>query len=508
MQQEVNGNLTGACYQLLIRLSLLFVVFYSTATFAATEDVELPDFGDSAGAIISPEQEKQLGEGFMRQMRRYAPVITDEEVEDYVQRLGLSLGKLSGYYGDFTFFMLDAPGINAFAVPGGFIGIHTALILEARGESEVASVLAHEIVHITQRHTARMIEAQQRMNIPRMAAMLGAMAVMAMNPDAGMGALTAVQALSTQGRINFTRANEREADRIGIQLLHEAGYNPHSMADFFQRLQTASRYTDPAFLPEILRTHPVTVNRISEARDRALRLGEVPIREDSFEFHLVRTKLSVHASDDPGAIKRFYELALREGTMVHESVARYGFVLALTAASEFEKARVEVSKLLLGSPNILAFRLAAAHLELRAGNISAALKHYAVAYRDDPTSRAAAYGYANMLNLAGKPEVAKKHLRASSFVGRGDPRFFKLLAEAENDIGNIVNSHFSLSEYYRSLGELRLALQQLYLAQKTADITNYQRLRIDARMDEINEELGQLEQSTKERERKRQERRR
>ena len=113
-----------------------------------------------------------------------------------------------------------------------------------------------------------------------------------------------------------------------------------------------------------------------------------------------------------------------------------------------------------------------------------------------------------MLNLAGKPEVAKKHLRASSFVGRGDPRFFKLLAEAENDIGNIVNSHFSLSEYYRSLGELRLALQQLYLAQKTADITNYQRLRIDARMDEINEELGQLEQSTKERERKRQERRR
>ena len=502
MQQGINKNLTGSSLRLWTCLWIVFAALWGTPTFAVSEDDDLPDFGDSAGAIISPEQEKQLGKGFMRQMRRYAPVITDEEVEDYVQKLGMSLGELSGYYGDFTFFMLDARGINAFAVPGGFIGIHTALILQAQGESEVASVLAHEIVHITQRHTARMIEAQQRMNIPRMAAMLGALAVMAMNPEAGMGALTAVQALSTQGRINFTRANEREADRIGIQLLHEAGYNTHAMADFFQRLQTASRYTDPAFIPEILRTHPVTVNRISEARDRALRLGDAPVREDSYEFHLVRTKLDVRSADDPAAVKRFYELALREGTSVHESIARYGYVLALTAASEFEKARIEVSKLLLESPHILAFRLAAANLELRANNVPAALEHYALAYRDDPTSRAATYGYANMLNLAGKPDVAKKHLRASSFVERGDPRFFKLLAEAENDIGEIANSHFSLSEYYRSLGELRLALQQLRLAQKTDDITNYQRLRIDARTDEINEELAQLEQGTLERERK------
>lgn len=484
------------------------MVSWGGATAAVTDGELLPDFGDSAGAIISPEQEKQLGEGFMRQMRRYAPVVTDEEVEDYIQNLGMSLGELSGYYGEFTFFMLDARGINAFAVPGGFIGVHTALILQSHGESEVASVLAHEIVHITQRHTARMIEAQQRMNIPRMAALLGGLALAAMNPEAGLGALTALQAVSAQGQINFTRANEREADRIGIQLLHEAGYNTHSMADFFQRLQTASRYTDPVFIPEILRTHPVTVNRISEAKERALRLGDAPIREDSYEYHLIRTKLDVRSADDPGAIKRFYELALREGTAVHESVARYGYVLGLTAASEFSKARIEVAKLLLESPHISAFRLAAANLELRAGDVPAALEHYALAYRDEPKSRAAAYGYVNMLTLAGKPDVAKKRLRASSFVERGDPRFYKLLAEAENDLGETTNSHFSLSEYYRSLGELRLALQQLRLAQKTDDITNYQRLRIDARMDEINEEIAQLEQGTLGRERQRKERRR
>jgi predicted Zn-dependent protease len=482
-------------------------LFWSVAGVRAMEREELPDFGDSAGAIISPAQEKQLGEGFMRQLRRYAPVVTDEEVEDYIQNLGMSLGELSGYYGDFTFFMIDARGINAFAVPGGFIGIHTALILQSQSESEVASVLAHEIVHLTQRHTARMIERQQRNSIPAMAALLGAVALAVVNPEAGLGALTAVQAVNAQGQINFTRANEREADRIGIQLLYEAGYNTGAMADFFQRLQTASRYTDPAYIPEYLRTHPVTVNRIAEAKERSERLGSAAIYEDSYEYHLIRTKLDVHAAADPARAKQFYRDALREGG-THEAIARYGYVLALTAASDFETARIEVAKLLLESPHILAFRLAAANLELRAGNIPGALEQYAIAYRDEPKSRAAVYGYANMLTLAGKPDEAKKHLRGNGFSDRRDPRYFKLLAEAENDLGQIANSHFSLSEYYRSLGELRLAVQQLRLAQKTPEVSNYQRLRIDARMDEINQELAQLEKGTAGRERERQERRR
>jgi len=486
----------------------LIYFFVTGAPPAATELEDLPDFGDSAGAIISPEQEKQLGEGFMRQMRRYAPIVTDEEVEDYIQKLGMSLGELAGYYGDFTFFMVDARGINAFAVPGGFIGMHTALILQSKSESEVASVLAHEIVHLTQRHGARMIEEAQRTNIPAMAALLGAIALTAMNPEAGLGALTAVQAVQAQRQINFTRANEREADRIGIQLLYEAGYNTQAMADFFQRLQTASRYTDPAFIPEILRTHPVTVNRISEARERAERLGSVPIREDSYDYHLIRTKLDVNAADDPARVKHFYKTALREGTFAHESIARYGYVLALTEAGDFAKARVEVTKLLLEAPQILAFRLAAGRLELRADKLTAALDHFARAHRDYPENRAAAYGYANILTLAGKPEEAKKLLRDYGLADRRDPRFFKLLAEAENDLGQTANSHFSLSEYYRSLGELRLAVQQLRLAQETPEISNYQRLRIDARMDEINDEITQLEKGTAGRERERQERRR
>lgn len=505
---SVTNHRERPTFIMLARALACLVVLVCNMALAQTEREQLPDFGDSAGAIISPEQEKQLGEGFMRQMRRYAPVITDEEVEDYIQNLGMSLGSLVDYYGEFTFFMLEVRGINAFAVPGGFIGVHSGLLLESRSESEVASVLAHEIVHITQRHTARMIEDRQRTSIPAMAALLGAVALAAVNPEAGIGALTAVQAIQAQRQINFTRANEREADRIGIQLLHDAGFNTYAMADFFSRLQTASRYTDPAFIPEILRTHPVTVNRISEAKERAERLGAPPIREDSYEYHLIRTKLDVRGANDPASVKRYYELALRDGTSVHESIARYGYVLGLTASSDFQKARIEVAKLLVESPHILAFRIAAGQLELRAGDVGEALKHYEIAYREQPESRAAAYGYANLLTLAGWPAEAKQQLRNYAFAERGDPRYFKLLAEAENDLNEKVNSHFSLSQYYRSLGELRLSIQQLRLAERIPDITNYQRLRVDARMDEINEELDQLEKGTAGREKQRKERRR
>ncbi len=488
-------------------MCVLFCAGPATAP-ALPEADELPDFGDSSGAIISPEQEKQLGEGFMRQMRRYAPLVQDEEIEDYIQNLGDSLGDLAGYDGEFTFFMVNARGINAFAVPGGFIGVHTTLILESKSESEVASVLAHEIVHITQRHTARMIEAQQRTTIPALAALLGSVALMAMNPEAGLGALTAVQAINAQRQINFTRANEREADRIGIQLLHEAGFNTYAMGDFFERLQTASRYTDPDFIPEILRTHPVTVNRIAEARARAERLGSPVVREDSYEYHLVRTKLDVLSAPDPSTVRHFYSTRLNEATGANATLARYGYVLALTASNDFDRARAEVAKLLLEAPGILSFRLAAAQIEFEAGNLDEALRQYEVAFRDAPKSRAAAYGYANMLTLAGKPDLAKKHLRSLPYAKRGDPRYYKLLAEAENDLGQKANSHFSLSEYYRSLGELKLALRQLRLAQESPEISNYQRLRVDARMDEIADELDQLEKGTVERVRDREERRR
>lgn len=158
-----------------VLLSLAVAAAFAVPPLPAQERIDLPDFGDSAGALISPEQERKLGENFMREMRRQAPIVYDEEVEDYIQKLGDSLGDHSDYYGDFSFYVIDSPVINAFAVPGGFIFFHTGLILETQTESELASVVGHEISHVTQRHGARMIEAASQMNLPMIAATIGAL---------------------------------------------------------------------------------------------------------------------------------------------------------------------------------------------------------------------------------------------------------------------------------------------------------------------------------------------
>lgn len=469
-------------------------------------EAELPDIGDSAGAIISPEQERQLGISTMRELRRMAPLVTDEEVEDYIQNLGMALGKHTNYYDDFHFFIIGSPVINAFAVPGGYVGVYSGLILNSKSESEVASVLAHEISHLTQRHGARMIEAASHMSIPSMAAFLGAILVAAINPQAGLGALAGVAAAQQQYQLNFTRANEKEADRIGIELLHEAGFRTLSMADFFERLQLANRYTDPAMIPEFLRSHPVTVNRIAEARERAERLSDKVIREDSYEYQLVWHKLNVLNSPDPVQAKNFYETSLRSGDFKNEAATRYGYTLALTAAGDFDRARIEISKLLLESPKLTAFRLVEARIEEESGHTKKALALYSAIQQDDPESRAVTYNYAALLNRSAQPAEAKRLLREFGVSDARDPRFFKLLAEAEDRLGSPAESHYNLAEYYRSVGELELASEQLRLAQIVPELSHYQRLRIDARLDEIEKDLNRLDEDRAKR-RKREEKR-
>ncbi len=454
----------------------------------------LPDFGDSAGAYISPEQERLLGLTFMRQMRAQAPVVTDEEVEDYIQKIGMQLGQFSGYYGDFHFFVVKTPVINAFAVPGGYVGVHSGLILSTHNESELASVIAHEISHLTQRHGARSAEAAGRMTIPAMAAFFGAIALAAVAPQAGMGAIAAVGAAQQQYVLNFTRENEREADRLGMALLNRAGFNTLSMADFFERLQLANRYTDSKEIPELLRSHPVTVNRIAEARERAEKMRPRVIREDSDDYQIIWQKLNVMDSTDPVQTKAFYEIALRDGTYTNEAAMHYGYALALTEVGDYDGARAAFHKLLAQHPHVTAFQIAMARLEQRAGNLAGALSLFDIARHADSQSRAATYGYVSLLNNTGHPEQGRKVLREFGVSDQRDPRFYKLQAEAEQKMGDVVNSHYDLSEYYRALGDLELAAQQLKLAQTAPAISHYQRMRVDARLDEIEKELDRTDE--------------
>ncbi|MDH3872013.1 MAG: M48 family metalloprotease, partial [Gammaproteobacteria bacterium] len=260
--------------------------------------MDLPSIGDSSGSVISPEQEQQLGAAFMRQLRSSGIILEDLEITNYIESLGQRLTVNSEDPARrFTFFVVNEPSINAFAGPGGYIGIHTGLILASESESELAGVLAHEIAHVTQRHLARAYEASERLSLPTMAAMLAAILVASQHSEAGQAAMAAVSAGGMQYQIDFTRANEKEADRVGIQTLALAGLDPFGMPRFFERLQKNSRLYGSR-PPEFLSTHPVTTDRIAEATSRAER-HTASKQGDSLDFQLVRAKLRVNNYDNP-----------------------------------------------------------------------------------------------------------------------------------------------------------------------------------------------------------------
>jgi predicted Zn-dependent protease len=255
---------------------------------------DLPDFGDSSGSLISPTQELEFGEAFMRSVRAQATLVSDPDLNRYIRRLGDRLvgnSDAPGY--PFTFFIVQDSAINAFAGPGGYIGVHTGLILAARNESELAGVMAHEIAHVTQRHLLRAYEAANQLSLPTAAATIAAILLgVATNSDAGIAAASAIQAGSIQYQLNFTRANEKEADRIGIQTLGRSGIDPFGMPSFFERLYQSTRLYGAANIPEFLSTHPVTTDRIAESMQRAEQQGRGK-ELDSLEFQLQRARLEV-----------------------------------------------------------------------------------------------------------------------------------------------------------------------------------------------------------------------
>jgi predicted Zn-dependent protease len=232
-------------------------------------NLELPDIGDPTGTSFTPLQEQQLGEAFYRNLHSQLEISQDSEVNDYIQNLGQRLTANSDKPEQpFHFFIVNSAQINAFAGPGGYIGVNAGLILASETESELASVMAHEIAHVTQRHLFQTFQDSSRLSLPMAAAMLAAMLVGSQSSQAGQAALLATQAAMAQHQINFTRDNEAEADRVGMQILSKSTFDPRGMPAFFERLQQSTRFSGHS-APEFLLTHPVTTSRISDTRGRA-----------------------------------------------------------------------------------------------------------------------------------------------------------------------------------------------------------------------------------------------
>jgi len=476
-------------------LIVFLLALFVGATANSAED--LPDFGDSVGSVISPEQERRLGEAFVRDLRSKAVIVDDPELEEYIQSLGIKLAtQADSHDHPLSFFLVDSPVLNAFAVPGGFIGVHTGLIQQTQSESELAGVLAHEISHVTQRHSARMFEAASKLSIPTAVGMLGAILLGAVSPEAGRAAIAAVAAGQEQYALNFTRANEQEADRIGIQVMARAGFNPHGMPDFFERMQTANRYSDPANIPEFLRTHPVTTNRIAESRERADQFA-LRKQEENEDYHFMRAKVRVLGTKEPREAVQFYADTLRSGQYQNEAAARYGYALALTRAGEYGKARLQLQRLLQTASENVHFLLALARLDVAEKDYASALQVYERTLALYPDHRAAVLGRVEALLANDQPKEARTVLRDYMSTHSSDTRSYQLLAEAEGQSGSMIESHIAQAEYYYGSGELGLAIEQLKLAKNEPGVTYYQNERVQARLDQFQKEFDEEKKEKK-----------
>lgn len=337
--------------------------------------IELPDMGDSSGTLITPEEEQQLGAAFFRSLNAQITINQDPEIQHYIQSIGqrlVTVSDLPGY--PFHFFVVLENDINAFAGPGGYIGVNSGLILTTEAESELASVMAHEIAHVTQRHLYRAAEAANRLSIPTAVATLAAILLGTQSPQLGQAALVAIQAGSIQFQIDFTRENEEEADRVGMHILSESQYDPRSMPTFFERLQQSTRYYGQN-IPEFLRTHPVTTSRISDSRSRA---DQYPYKQypDSLSYQLIRAKLKVQTGTDPAESRKYFESRLNQGTEEQRTVALYGLGLTALAQQKFDEAERIFQKLMTGFPAQPQYGAALARTALEQRQLNKALALY------------------------------------------------------------------------------------------------------------------------------------
>ena len=467
-------------------LSLLFSL---QSVYAEVSALDLPDFGDSAGSVISPQMEKRIGEAFMRHVRKSATIVDDPQVQSYIRSLGYKLVSNSDDSGeDFTFFVVRDPMINAFAAPGGIVGVNSGVFINAQNESELAAVVAHEIAHVTQRHMARMYERQDQLSLPMVGALVASILVGIVNPRAGQAAITAVAGAQAQYGINFTRANEEEADSIGMQILARSDFDPAGMPGFFERLQRNSRYYQ-GNAPEFLRTHPLTTSRIADARARAENYPDIKV-QNSESFELVRMKLIVITEqDDKAAVKRM-EGILKEAEQAGKDLipARYGYAFALTRAQRYQEAREQVRILLEHDNEKPAFLLVAARLEAAQRNYPSALKIYEEMQKLYPDYRPLILAWSQTLIDAGQPAKARDILRKYGRSNPTDHQYYELLARAEGMAGNDIEAGIAKAEYFYLIGDTQLAIERLKHTQRQQGLDYYQQQRISARLDHYHQE--------------------
>jgi predicted Zn-dependent protease len=441
--------------------------------------------------MLSAEDELRIGKEMLRQLNANGALVDDPIINEYIQNLG---GRIAANADStttrFNFFVVNANSVNAFAMPGGFIGVHAGLLLTSQSENEVASVIAHEIAHVTQHHIARSVEQANRMQLPLTAAVIAAILLGSQDPQLANAAIAAAVGGSQQMQLNFTRANEHEADRVGMQLLAASDYDPRGMAGFFTRLQQETRYYGSG-IPEFLRTHPVTTTRIAEAQERAASYPAKPANDSPY-YPLVKARLMLRYADSPEQLLQQLENKKAAGELSTESDI-YLLAMIHEKLGNIPASRTLYHGLLARAPERIAFIHGLAELENSQGNAQQAAEIYGQGLKVYPGNTLLSLALAETLirqrDYASARNLLEQQLRRNPASGES----YRLLAKLESSSGNKAASHIAQAEYYYHSGESHSAIDQLNTARRQESLDDYHLTRIEARLNQIKDELERAE---------------
>jgi predicted Zn-dependent protease len=482
----------------LARLLMASMLLATIASVGFAQSSDLPRIGDAAGVELSPETERRIGQAIMRGLRRDGVVLEDLELNSYLNGLASALVETPQARAfQFEFFLLEDSSLNAFALPGGFIGAHTGLVRQASTESELASVLAHEIGHVTQRHIARMLAQNERSSIVSIAAVF--LALLAASADSSGDAVAGIVALGSsvqaQQMLSFSRDAEREADRVGLEILRDANFNPRDMVSFFGRLQKSNSIYESG-APSYLRTHPLTTERMADIQNRVLE-NRYRQRVDSIDFRLAKEKIAFNATADAALSERRQMLLERldQRTFLSEAATFYGIALVAAKQQQWEKASEALAnarksaQVESNQTDHPFFARLAIDIELQRPELDRAIELADQSIERFPRSVAIRFLRVQALVKAKRYKQAIAQIEEDLLAYRSQPKWWQLMGEAYAATDKIGLSHWATGERYALLGGFSAALTQFQLARKDKSIDFYRLSRIDSRIADMRREI-------------------
>ncbi len=469
----------------------LLTLLLALTPWAATAAYQLPDLGNPADTALPPAKASEIGAQVVEQLRRHDMILDDPELSTFIQNLGQRLVKHSSRStGNFHFFVVRDNTINAFALPGDYIGIQTGLITATRDVSELAAVMAHEIGHEVQHHIARQMQAQKTLSWTTGAAILAAIIAGGGSPEVAQAALGLGMSSFYQNSVTFTRQNEMEADHVGIRILAESGFDPNGMVTFFQRLNEQTRLYGN-IVPDILLTHPVTSVRIAEARERAQQYPEVRPAPD-LDYQLMRARTRVLAASNPADAVDYYRKLRASGNSGPEST--YGYAVGLTASGHVNEALDLLQTLIKSQPDNVHYLLAEADALLNANKAEQAVALLKPHWQKNRSYSPFALGYANALIRAGQPSEARDIIVGASEQLFHLPQSRQLLADAAAAQGRKGEAYYQSAEYYRLKGDIDQAIKHLQAGLRLPNLDDNDRARMSARLETLKKQATHLRQ--------------